>query len=315
MAPGEPEAPASAAAEGAAPPAVLAPSFKEGDRVVVVKARKNAMHHDESYQVGEQGVVTRAVENSSVVEVRFQGNYEIVESVLPLLKRSVPGRAVSASVLHLAPWVAPAARALPMLMPPPRQLLDVEEAWLRAIFLRCDVSSDGRISKQEDARQDGPQQRDAIWGGSARAHAERGGGVTRGVRRGRGQVCGLRRVDLGLVAGVPGLPGRHGALRLAAAAPQDGAGGGDTGRRGRHREDDRGHRRGHHPGGARRLRCERGRPGAFPRGRDVVPGALQGLPRERFRRRLPRARGREHHEGLPRRALPGTAAQRVALRP
>merc|ERR1719215_1452489 len=59
------------------------------------------MGHGESYKVGERGVVMKATEGSSVVEVRLEGDYHIVESVLPLLRRPVSTRTVHASLLHL----------------------------------------------------------------------------------------------------------------------------------------------------------------------------------------------------------------------
>jgi len=128
--------------------AMAMPSFQVGDRVTVAKSRFNPMHHDESYKVGERGVVVHAMENSSVVQVRLDGGYEIVESVLPLLKRPVPHRMVSASILHLEKEKPPALPA-PQDAGDPAPLLAVEEAWLRAVFKRCDTGADGRVNQQE----------------------------------------------------------------------------------------------------------------------------------------------------------------------
>eukprot|EP00928_Gymnodinium_smaydae_P051820 TRINITY_DN3544_c0_g3_i1.p1 TRINITY_DN3544_c0_g3~~TRINITY_DN3544_c0_g3_i1.p1 ORF type:complete len:211 (+),score=53.83 TRINITY_DN3544_c0_g3_i1:55-687(+) len=87
--------------------AVDFPAFAKGDRVLVVVTRKNQLNHSETYQVGEHGVVIEASENSSVVQVCLdgcdgrQGNYYVVEGVLPLMRRPVRQRFVHASVLHL----------------------------------------------------------------------------------------------------------------------------------------------------------------------------------------------------------------------
>jgi len=76
--------------------------FKLGDRVVITNNRYNPFHHSESYSVGERGTVIQAPENSSVVTLQLEGQYSIVESTLPLLRRPVASRIVDASVLHLA---------------------------------------------------------------------------------------------------------------------------------------------------------------------------------------------------------------------
>mmetsp|Transcript_18933 Transcript_18933/g.30713 ORF Transcript_18933/g.30713 Transcript_18933/m.30713 type:complete len:115 (-) Transcript_18933:103-447(-) len=72
-----------------------------GDKVVITRDRYNPLHHDESYKAGERGVVIGTAEGSSVVLVRLEGVYSIVESVLPLLRRPVPHRVVHASILHM----------------------------------------------------------------------------------------------------------------------------------------------------------------------------------------------------------------------
>eukprot|EP00929_Paragymnodinium_shiwhaense_P002138 TRINITY_DN102338_c0_g1_i1.p1 TRINITY_DN102338_c0_g1~~TRINITY_DN102338_c0_g1_i1.p1 ORF type:complete len:206 (-),score=40.93 TRINITY_DN102338_c0_g1_i1:146-763(-) len=81
--------------------------FQKGDRVLVKASRNNAMNSHESYFAGEHGVILEVPEGSSVVQVRLdgydgrQGNYHVVESVLPLMRRPVRQRFVDASVLHL----------------------------------------------------------------------------------------------------------------------------------------------------------------------------------------------------------------------
>jgi len=76
--------------------------FKLGNKVVITNNRYNPFHHSESYSVGERGTVIQAPENSSVVTLQLEGQYSIVESTLPLLRRPVASRIVDASVLHLA---------------------------------------------------------------------------------------------------------------------------------------------------------------------------------------------------------------------
>eukprot|EP00930_Biecheleria_cincta_P009454 TRINITY_DN111197_c0_g1_i1.p2 TRINITY_DN111197_c0_g1~~TRINITY_DN111197_c0_g1_i1.p2 ORF type:complete len:214 (-),score=30.46 TRINITY_DN111197_c0_g1_i1:47-688(-) len=81
--------------------------FKQGDRVVVQVHRHNPHCHEESYKVGEHGVVTHAPEMSSTVTVRLdgqngkQGNYFRVETVQPSFNIPVRHRFVVASILHL----------------------------------------------------------------------------------------------------------------------------------------------------------------------------------------------------------------------
>mmetsp|Transcript_123143 Transcript_123143/g.223837 ORF Transcript_123143/g.223837 Transcript_123143/m.223837 type:complete len:163 (-) Transcript_123143:74-562(-) len=74
---------------------------RTGDYVVITSSRHNPHHHNESYKVGEHGMVVGKVEGSSVVTVRLEGEYYVVESTLPLLSRHVPDRIINASVLHL----------------------------------------------------------------------------------------------------------------------------------------------------------------------------------------------------------------------
>jgi len=162
---------AAAAADAAAVAAIaehrrlpVAEDFQEGDAVEFIKGRENPMNHRESYKVGERGFITSLRPGSSVVEVDLQGNYEIVESVLPLVKRSVPGRKVWASLLSVRK-LPPAevqsgdqtttmqrALALPAPADVPTPLLDVEETWLRATFDFCHPTPDEKtpqISKKE----------------------------------------------------------------------------------------------------------------------------------------------------------------------
>eukprot|EP00747_Dinoflagellata_sp_TGD_P209396 gnl/TRDRNA2_/TRDRNA2_82790_c1_seq1.p1 gnl/TRDRNA2_/TRDRNA2_82790_c1~~gnl/TRDRNA2_/TRDRNA2_82790_c1_seq1.p1 ORF type:complete len:153 (-),score=31.51 gnl/TRDRNA2_/TRDRNA2_82790_c1_seq1:182-640(-) len=80
----------------------LMEEFKTGDRVVVTQSRQSLLKHEESYRAGERGVVVKAPDNSSVLTVRLDGEYYIVENVLPLRKRSVPHRFVHCSALHLS---------------------------------------------------------------------------------------------------------------------------------------------------------------------------------------------------------------------
>lgn len=75
--------------------------FKVGDRVCVNARRYNPFHPDESYNAGEYGVITECSENSTVCGVRLDGDYHVIESVLPLRKKPVPHRFVHISSLHL----------------------------------------------------------------------------------------------------------------------------------------------------------------------------------------------------------------------
>eukprot|EP00435_Cladocopium_sp_Y103_P002891 s3524_g1.t1 len=81
-------------------------SFEAGDRVVVKVHRHNPVHHEESYKVGEHGVVLEA-SHRSTVRVRLDGhsgqhgNYFKVQAVKPLFTLPVRHRFVTASVLHL----------------------------------------------------------------------------------------------------------------------------------------------------------------------------------------------------------------------
>ncbi|CAL1140734.1 unnamed protein product [Cladocopium goreaui] len=76
------------------------------DRVVVKVHRHNPVHHEESYKVGEHGVVLEA-SHRSTVRVRLDGhsgqngNYFKVQAVKPLFTLPVRHRFVTASVLHL----------------------------------------------------------------------------------------------------------------------------------------------------------------------------------------------------------------------
>jgi len=87
--------------------AVRPEGFKQGDRVVVQVHRHNPHCHEESYKVGEHGVVTQAPEMSSTVTVRLdghngkQGNYFRVEATHPSFNVPVRHRFVIASILHL----------------------------------------------------------------------------------------------------------------------------------------------------------------------------------------------------------------------
>ena len=75
-----------------------------GDRVVVKIHRHNPVHHEESYKVGEQGVVVEVAARSTV-RLRLDGirpqAYYRVQAVKPLVTRPVRQRYVTASVLHL----------------------------------------------------------------------------------------------------------------------------------------------------------------------------------------------------------------------
>lgn len=75
--------------------------FKEGDRVAVISTRYNPLHRDESYTRGEQGVVMKAPEGSTICSVRLDGDYHTVTSVLPLRRKHMPHRMAHISVLHL----------------------------------------------------------------------------------------------------------------------------------------------------------------------------------------------------------------------
>jgi len=81
--------------------------FVVGDRVVITKAKNNLLNHKEVYKVGEHGTIVHTAEDSSVVRVRLDGhsgkhgNFQVVESVLPLVQRPVQHRIVDVSILHL----------------------------------------------------------------------------------------------------------------------------------------------------------------------------------------------------------------------
>jgi len=75
--------------------------FKEGDRVTVTSTRYSPLHRDESYTRGEQGVVMKAPEGSTICTVRLDGDYHTVTSVLPLRRKHMPHRMAHISILHL----------------------------------------------------------------------------------------------------------------------------------------------------------------------------------------------------------------------
>eukprot|EP00933_Yihiella_yeosuensis_P045098 TRINITY_DN40414_c0_g1_i1.p1 TRINITY_DN40414_c0_g1~~TRINITY_DN40414_c0_g1_i1.p1 ORF type:complete len:266 (-),score=45.62 TRINITY_DN40414_c0_g1_i1:504-1301(-) len=90
------------------------PSFKKGDRITVVVHRHNPACSEESYNIGEHGVVVEeSQEKSSIVTVRLdghngtgrerppEGNYYRVENVMPMITTPVRQRLVHASILHI----------------------------------------------------------------------------------------------------------------------------------------------------------------------------------------------------------------------
>eukprot|EP00931_Biecheleriopsis_adriatica_P080059 TRINITY_DN53419_c0_g1_i1.p1 TRINITY_DN53419_c0_g1~~TRINITY_DN53419_c0_g1_i1.p1 ORF type:complete len:213 (-),score=46.20 TRINITY_DN53419_c0_g1_i1:26-664(-) len=83
------------------------PSFAQGDRIIVRAHRHNPACHEESYKVGEHGIVVEVPDKSSAVKVRLdghsgvQGNYYKVETLVPMITRPVRHRFVTVSVLHL----------------------------------------------------------------------------------------------------------------------------------------------------------------------------------------------------------------------